>query len=357
MNSFGEILRLTTFGESHGPAIGGILDGIPSGFEIDREQIQLMMDLRRPGGSALGSRRKESDTVQILSGVFEGKTLGTPIGFIIANSDAKGNDYLQLKDIYRPNHADYTYDVKYGLRDYRGGGRASARETACRVCAGAIAMQILSNFGIHFCAYTSRIGEIVYSPSSSSVISFDNVFASEVRCPDLEIASKMSQLIRETQSRGDTVGGEASCEIYGLPAGLGEPVFDKFQSRLAAAMMSIPAAKGFEYGMGFEVAKAFGSQCIDSFVSTTSANFSGGIQGGITTGRTINFRVAFKPAPTLMQPVETIDKNYNRVTLKMKGRHDACVVPRAVPVVMAMSALVTLDAILLNRATRLRDEL
>ncbi|MCM1319962.1 MAG: chorismate synthase [Muribaculaceae bacterium] len=347
MNSFGQILRLTTFGESHGPAIGGVLDGVPSGFDIDEVMIRHELAHRRPGGESMGSRRMEPDNVKLLSGIFSGKTLGTPIGFIIENIDAKSDDYEAVRDVYRPNHADYTYDAKYGIRDYRGGGRASARETACRVCAGAIAMQILDTFGIKIAAYTSQIGSCKFDGNCADM---SVVYASDVRCPEPDAAARMRAEIMNARSKGDSVGGVVTCVIDGAPVGLGEPVFDKLQSRLAAAMMSIPAAKGFEYGMGFGAACAYGSQCVDNFDKQHPTNFSGGIQGGISNGQSINMRIAFKPAPTLMMPLQTVDKNGNRVTLNMKGRHDSCVVPRAVPVVRAMAALTILDALLLNTA-------
>ena len=351
MNSFGQILRLTTFGESHGPAIGGILDGVPSGFVIDEQKVKHELAQRRPGGAALGSHRNEPDEVRLLSGLFEGKTLGTPIGFIIENKDARSADYCQLKDVYRPNHADYTYDAKYGIRDYRGGGRASARETASRVCAGAIALQILDKFGIEIIAYTSQIGSCTYS---GDVKCQDMVYASDVRCPDAGSAAEMKAEILTAQSKGDTVGGMVTCQIYGLPPGLGEPVFDKLQARLAAAMMSLPAAKAFEYGMGVSAASAYGSECIDIFGEQADTNYSGGIQGGISTDKPLNMRVTFKPAPTLMMPMQTVDKYGEKVLLQMKGRHDACVVPRAVSVVRAMASLTILDAVLLDRAGHLR---
>lgn len=358
MNSFGHILQLTTFGESHGPAIGGILDGVPSGFDIDMADVQAALDRRRPGGNALGSMRKETDRIQLLSGLFEGKTLGTPIGFIIPNQDARSKDYEPLRDAYRPNHADYTYDAKYGLRDYRGGGRASARETACRVAAGAIAGQILNQFGIKVTAYTSGIGKVHYEGQG---VSAQEVYDSEVRCPDREAAARMKEEIERVRIQGDTIGGSVSCRVTGVPAGLGEPIGGKLQSMLAAAIMSIPAAKGFEYGLGMASATAYGSESADIFVPgkeiATATNFSGGIQGGISNGADICFSVAFKPAPTLMRPVESVNTAGERITLSMTGRHDPCVVPRAVPVVEAMTCLVLLDALMLHRASALREQL
>lgn len=356
MNSFGQILRLTTFGESHGPAIGGVLDGVPAGFDIDVAQIQTALDRRRPGGDAKGSRRRETDKVQILSGIFEGKTLGTPIGFIIPNTDANSADYEELRNVYRPNHADYTYDVKYGIRDYRGGGRASARETACRVCAGAIAEQILHRSGIQIGAYTARIGD--FSCFIEYEVDKEAVYSSPVRFPYKETSDRIEELLDELGREGDTIGGEVGCTIVGIPPGLGEPVFDKLQARLSAAMMSIPAAKGFEYGDGFKAARMRGSESIDRFVPgdkiSISDNHSGGIQGGISNGKPIYFRVAFKPIATMMRAVDTVDSNGVGVALEARGRHDVCAVPRAVPVVEAMAALVVLDAMLLHRASTLR---
>ncbi|MCM1004767.1 MAG: chorismate synthase [Prevotella sp.] len=357
MNSFGQILKLTTFGESHGPAIGGILDGVPSGFLIDLDKVQTALNQRRPGGDALGSRRNEVDKVQILSGIFNGTTLGSPIGFIIPNTDAKSKDYENLKDVYRPNHADFTYSAKYGIRDYRGGGRSSARETACRVCAGAVAEQILDKFGIKTIAFTSRIGQLAYD--YSSMPSDSEVYSSIVRCPSAEVSEDMTVLLNEVRKNKDSVGGEVICLITGVPAGLGEPVFDKLHAQLAAAMMSIPAAKGFEYGQGFNASRALGSESVDHFVCQpeihTVENHSGGIQGGISNGNIIEMRVAFKPAPSIMQPIETVDSHGNPTLLEIKGRHDVCVVPRAVPVVKSMAALVILDALMLHRSSLLRN--
>lgn len=353
MNSFGTILRLTTFGESHGTAIGGVLDGVPSGCPIDETLVQQALDRRRPGGSALGSQRKEQDRVELLSGIYEGETLGTPIGFIIPNTDARSADYDRLRGVYRPNHADYTYQAKYGIRDHRGGGRASARETACRVAAGAIAAQILEQQGITVTAYTSAIGNVSYRTLNPQK---EDVYRSDVRCPDLQSAEAMRTLLKQIQADHDTIGGSVSCVARGVPAGLGEPVFGKLQALLASAIMSIPAAKGFEYGMGFAAATATGTEALDMFVPGekvhTVTNKSGGIQGGISNGEDIFFTVAFKPTPTLMRPVQTVDEQGNAVTLTMTGRHDPCVVPRAVPVVEAMTCLVLLDALLMHRTNR-----
>lgn len=354
MNSFGHTLRLTTFGESHGPAIGGVLDGMPAGLRVDPGLVQQALDRRRPGGGALGSARREPDRVQILSGIYDGLTLGTPIGFVIPNTDTRSADYERLRHLYRPNHADFTYQAKYGVRDHRGGGRASARETACRVVAGALAEQALAIHGITLCAYASAIGGVECEcgrPDPSQV------YASDVRCPDPRAAALMRERIQAARSAGDTVGGTVSCVVRGVPPGLGEPLFGKLQASLAAAMMSIPAAKGFEYGLGFASASALGSETADIFLPgepvRTLANHSGGIQGGISNGGEITFRVAFKPAPTLMRPVPTIDDSGRPATLEMTGRHDPCVVPRAVPVVGAMACLVLLDAMLMHRTDRI----
>ncbi len=354
MDTFGHILTLTTFGESHGPAIGGVLCGMPAGEPIDPASVQAALDRRRPGGDAIGSRRRESDKVQLLSGIFEGKTLGTPIGFLITNSDARSSDYEQLRHTFRPNHADYTYQAKYGIRDFRGGGRASARETACRVAAGAIAAQVLARRGINICAYTSAIGDVSWRCDNPTPA---YVYASPVRCPDKSAAELMRRQIEDAQAAGNTVGGMVSCTVTGVPAGLGEPLYGKLQAMLASAMLSIPAAKGFEYGLGFAAATATGAETADIFVPgdpvTTRTNFSGGIQGGISNGMDICFSVAFKPAPTLMQPVQTVNDRGEATVLSMTGRHDPCVVPRAVPVVEAMVALVLLDALLLRRSDKI----
>ena len=357
MNTFGRIFRLTSFGESHGPAIGGVIDGVPAGIEIDLDAIQAELNRRRPGQSAIVTGRQEKDCVRILSGMFEGQTLGTPIGFIIENSNQHSNDYDAMRHCFRPSHADFTYSMKYGVRDHRGGGRSSARETATRVVAGAFAKQILKKKGINICAYTSQVGSVVLDcPYKALDLSLTET--NPVRCPDSATAVKMENLILEVKSQGDTVGGVVSCVITGVPVGLGEPVFGKLQSRLAEAMMSINAAKGFDYGMGFEGAALRGSETVDSFVNSngkihTSTNNSGGIQGGISNGEDIFFRVAFKPVATLLQEVVTVTDNGEPTTLKARGRHDPCVVPRAVPIVEAMAAMVILDAILLDNAPRI----
>lgn len=358
MNSFGQIYRLTSFGESHGPAIGGVIDGMPTGVEINAAAIQHQLDRRRPGQSDIVTARRESDSVRILSGVFEGRTLGTPIGFTIANSDSHSSDYEELRHIYRPSHADYAYQSKYGIRDYRGGGRSSARETATRVVAGAFAMQALASLGITVRAYTSQIGDIATSGDYRN-LDLTAIDSNIVRCPDDETARRMTELVRKVKGEGDTVGGVVTCVISGAPAALGEPVFGRLDARLADAMLSINAAKGFDYGMGFEGASRRGSEMIDTFVSgrdgrtATATNNSGGIQGGISNGEDIYFRVAFKPVATLLQEVSTVNDRGEATTLKMRGRHDPCVVPRAVPVVEAMAAMVMLDAVLLNRCSRI----
>ena len=351
-NSFGNLFRLTTFGESHGQAIGGIIDGCPAGLELDLEQVQVELDRRKPGQSAIVTQRKESDTVKFLSGIFEGRTTGTPIGFVIENADQKSKDYSHIKDVYRPSHADYTYDQKYGNRDYRGGGRSSARETACRVAAGAIAKQLLQN--IQITAYTSAVGEIELQKPFRE-LDLSEIEKNPVRCPDPETASKMEALIREIRSQGDTVGGVVECVISNVPVGLGEPVFDKLHAALGAAMLSINAVKGFEYGSGFAGAAMKGSIHNDLFNpdGSTKTNFSGGIQGGISNGMDIVFRVAFKPVATLIQKQHTIDKTGNEVEMQGKGRHDPCVVPRAIPIVEAMAALVLADYYLLNKTSRI----
>lgn len=354
-NSFGKIFRLTSFGESHGAAIGGVIDGMPAGVSIDIERIQYQLNRRRPGQSQIVTARNEQDQVEILSGVFEGKTTGTPIGFIIRNSDQHSSDYSEMKNLYRPNHADFTYSQKYGVRDYRGGGRSSARETVARIVGGAVARQALENMGIAIDAYTSRVGDVVCGDFKD----FSSRENNPVRCPDPVAAEKMERLILEVKNAGDTIGGIVSCRISGVPAGIGEPVFGKLQANLAAAMMSINAAKGFEYGLGFDSAKSLGSQVIDRFEKDADGNiivndnYSGGIQGGISNGADICFNVAFKPVATLLQPVETVDKDGNEAVLKARGRHDPCVVPRAVPIVEAMAAMVILDGILLDRCSRI----
>lgn len=347
-NSFGKLFKLTTFGESHGVAIGGIIDGCPSGIQLDFEAIQSEMDRRKPGQSDIVTQRKESDVVEFLSGVFEGQTTGTPIGFIIKNTDQKSNDYSHIKDVYRPSHADYTYDKKYGVRDYRGGGRSSARETASRVVAGAIAKQMLKDVKIY--AFTSSVGDLFLDKPYQD-LDFSLIESNTVRCPDETIANQMIEKIRAIRKQGDTIGGTVTCVIQNLPVGLGEPVFDKLHAELGKAMLSINAVKGFEYGSGFCGAKMKGSEHNDQFNTdgTTKTNLSGGIQGGISNGMDIYFRVAFKPVATIIQKQDTLDNKGDIVEMQGKGRHDPCVVPRAIPIVEAMAALVLADYTLLRR--------
>ncbi len=358
MNSIGTIFRVTTFGESHGVAIGGVIDGMPAGVAIDIERVQYELNRRRPGQSSIVTSRNEKDRVKILSGMFEGKTTGTPIGFIVENDDQHSSDYENIRSTFRPSHADYTYTVKYGVRDHRGGGRSSARETIARVVAGAFARQALEQIGVEIYAYTSQVGNLKldddYRKYDLSVIE-----ENDVRCPDAEMALRMHNLITEVKDAGDTIGGVITGVIKGVPAGLGEPVFDKLHARLGLAMLGINAVKGFEYGMGFDGVSRRGSEMMDAFVARedgaigTTTNHSGGIQGGISNGEDIYFRVAFKPVATLLQEVPTINASGEKTILKAKGRHDPCVLPRAVPVVEAMAAMVILDAYLLNKTTRL----
>jgi chorismate synthase len=342
MNTFGNRLKLTTFGESHGPAIGGILDGCPAGIDLDLDAIQMELNRRKPGQSKLVTQRKEADEVKFLSGIFEGKTTGTSIGFIIDNTTQRSNDYEHIKDVFRPSHADYTYQQKYGHRDYRGGGRSSARETANWVVAGAIAKQIIPQIQIH--AFTSSVGAIFIDKPYQD-LDFSLTESNDVRCPDAASAQKMESLILDIKKQGDTIGGTITCVAQHIPVGLGEPIFNKLQAELAKAMLSINAVKGFEYGAGFCAAQMKGSEHNDAFNAdgTTKTNLSGGIQGGISNGMDIYFRVAFKPVATLMQEQEALDIHGNLVAMKGKGRHDACVVPRAVPIVEALTALVLAD--------------
>lgn len=346
-NSYGTLFRITTFGESHGAALGGIIDGCPAGIQLDFDAIQTEMERRKPGQSAIVTQRKEADEVQFLSGIFEGKTTGTPIGFVIPNTNQKPDDYSHLKDTYRPSHADFVYEKKYGIRDYRGGGRSSARETASRVVAGAIAKQVLPNIKIN--AFVSSVGEINLDKPYQK-LDFSKTESNPVRCPDPETAQKMEAYIREIRKQGDTVGGIVTCVIENVPIGLGEPVFDKLHAELGKAMLSINAVKGFEYGSGFMGSKMTGSQHNDlqNPDGTTKSNLSGGIQGGISNGMDIYFRVAFKPVATIMQVQETLDNQGNISNIQGKGRHDPCVVPRAVPIVEAMTAIVLADFYLIN---------
>lgn len=351
-NSFGRIFKLSTFGESHGDAIGGIIDGCPAGIFLDFKAINAEMQRRKPGQSAIVTQRKEEDEVKFLSGIFEGKTTGTPIGFIIENTDQKSKDYSHIKDIYRPSHADYTYDKKYGIRDYRGGGRSSARETACRVVAGAIAKQLLKD--IKITAYVSSVGEMELKKNYSE-LDFSEIEKNPVRCPNAEMALKMEDYIKSIRKEGDTIGGIVTCVIKNVPIGLGEPVFDKLHAELGKAMLSINAVKGFEYGSGFAGTEMKGSEHNDIFEAdgSTKTNYSGGIQGGISNGEDIYFKVAFKPVATIMQKQDTIDSKGNKAEAEGKGRHDPCVVPRAVPIVESMAALVLADFYLLNKISRL----
>lgn len=351
-NSFGKLFKLTTFGESHGPAIGGIIDGCPAGIKLDLEKIQEDLNKRKPGQSAIVTQRKEPDTVIFLSGLFEGVTTGTPIGFTIKNSNQKSNDYSHIEDTFRPSHADYTYTEKYGVRDYRGGGRSSARETACRVVGGAVAKQVIK--GIQIVAFTASVGKLKLEKTTSA-LDFNLIESNAVRCPDPEMAIKMEDYIREIRAQGDTVGGTVSCMIQNVPKGLGEPVFDKLHAVLGQAMLSINAVKGFEIGSGFEGTKLKGSEHNDLFNSdgTTKTNLSGGIQGGISNGMDIYFNVAFKPVATIMQKQQTINSKGDLVEMQGKGRHDPCVVPRAVPIVEAMAALVLADFWLQNKISKI----
>ncbi|QXP78876.1 MULTISPECIES: chorismate synthase [Winogradskyella] len=347
-NSFGKLFKLTTFGESHGVAIGGVIDGCPSGIELDFEAIQNELNRRKPGQSKIVTQRKEPDTVEFYSGVFEGVTTGTPIGFVIHNTNQKSKDYSHIKDVYRPSHADYTYEKKYGVRDYRGGGRSSARETASRVVAGAIAKQFIASIKIN--AFTSSVGEI-FIDKPYQALDFSKTESNAIRCPDEATAEKMITKVEEIKKLGDTIGGTITCVIQNVPVGLGEPVFDKLHAELGKAMLSINAVKGFEYGSGFCGAKMTGSEHNDLFNKdgSTITNLSGGIQGGISNGMDIYFRVAFKPVATVIQKQDALNSAGEIVEMQGKGRHDPCVVPRAVPIVEAMAALVIADNILLRR--------
>ena len=351
-NTYGTIFKLSTFGESHGKAIGGVIDGCPAGVELDLEAIQRDLDRRKPGQSAIVTQRKEPDEVEFFSGIFEGKTTGTPIGFAIHNTNQKSKDYSHIKDSYRPSHADYVYDEKYGIRDYRGGGRSSARETASRVVAGAIAKQFLNPLSIN--AYVSAVGNIKLEADPATV-DFAEIENNPVRCPDQAKAAEMEAYIKQIRKEGDTIGGIVTCVIKNIPVGLGEPVFDKLHAELGKAMLSINAVKGFEYGSGFEGTSMKGSAHNDLFNTdgTTKTNQSGGVQGGISNGMDIYFRVAFKPVATIMQNQETINSKGDTIAMQGKGRHDPCVVSRAVPIVEAMAALVLADFKLLKRTNKI----
>lgn len=356
-NSFGKLFKISTFGESHGVALGVVLEGCPAGLTIDEEKIRLEMQRRKPGQSKITTQRKEEDEIEILSGVFEGKSTGTPIGIVIRNADQKSKDYTHISDKFRPSHADFTYFEKYGIRDYRGGGRSSARETAARVAAGAIAKQLLNHYGVSLQAFVTQVGDLkLEKPYQEMNLSLaeENI----VRCPDPEMAEQMIQLIDSVRLDRDTIGGVVTCVIKNTPAGIGEPVFDRLHAELGKAMLSINAVKGFEYGSGFEGIKMRGSQHNDAFVNEggkvkTKTNYSGGIQGGISNGEDIYFRVAFKPVATIMQDQESVNEAGETITVSGKGRHDPCVVPRAVPIVEAMAALVIADYILLAKSNKL----
>lgn len=347
-NSIGKIFKLTSFGESHGEALGGVIDGCPAGIQLDFDAIKKDLQRRKPGQSTIVTQRKEEDGVKFLSGIFEGKTTGTPIGFIIENTNQKSDDYSHIKDTYRPSHADYVYEKKYGIRDYRGGGRSSARETVSRVVAGAIAKQVIPSIEIN--AFVSSVGEI-YIDKPYQELDFSLTETNAVRCPDFATAKKMEEHIKEIKKQGDTIGGTITCIIKNVPIGLGEPVFDKLHAELGKAMLSINAVHGFEYGSGFCGAKMKGSEHNDLYNEdgTTKTNLSGGIQGGISNGMDIYFRVAFKPVATLIQKQEVLTNQNKLIEQQGKGRHDACVVPRAVPIVEAMASLVIADYFLLNK--------
>lgn len=357
MNSFGKVFRLTSFGESHGAAIGGVVDGCPAGVRIDIELIQKELDRRKPGQSHITTSRNESDQVELLSGIFEGLTTGTPIGFVIRNKDQHSGDYSNIKELYRPSHADYTYDQKYGIRDYRGGGRSSARETIARVVAGAIAKQLLASVGIQIQAFVSRVGEVQLVRSYQE-LDLNQVESNIVRCPDADTAERMIKRIEEAGRNHDTVGGIITGVAKGVPAGWGEPVFNKLHADLGFAMLGINAVKGFEYGSGFEGTKLSGSQHNDIFIASaggikTETNHSGGVQGGISNGEDIYWNVAFKPIATLLKDQQTVDIHGKEAIVNVKGRHDPCVLPRAVPIVEAMAALVLADHLLLSRISKL----
>lgn len=360
MNTIGNIFRLTTFGESHGEAIGGVVDGMPAGIPIDMAFIQQELNRRRPGQSHITTARQEADQVELLSGVFEGKTTGCSIGFIVRNTNQHSGDYDNMRELYRPSHADYTYSYKYGTRDHRGGGRSSARITISRCVAGALAKLVLKQIGVHITAFTSQIGDISLDRDYSKY-DLTQVDSNIVRCPDADKAEQMIRLIEEVKAEGDTIGGVITCVIQGCPAGLGEPEFGKLHAMLGAAMLSINAVKGFEYGEGFEGVTARGSEQNDIFVNkegriTTMTNHSGGIQGGISNGQDIYCRIAFKPVATLLREQKTVDIQGKETTLTAKGRHDPCVLPRAVPIVEAMAAMTILDAYLSDKARKMDEK-
>ncbi len=356
-NSYGTLFKITTFGESHGRGIGVVIDGCPAGIDLDKDFIQSELTRRKPGQSKIVTQRKEPDEFEILSGEFEGQSTGTPLTFMIWNTNQKSHDYSHISEKYRPSHADYTYQEKYGVRDYRGGGRSSARETAARVAAGAVAKLVLRKLGITAQAYVSQVGALALNKPYTE-LDLTNTESNDVRCPDTEVAQQMFDLIDKTRKDQDTIGGVVSCVIKGVPVGLGEPVFDRFHAELGKAMLSINAVKGFEIGSGFEGVKLNGSTHNDPFyiedgVVKTTTNNSGGVQGGITNGQDIYFNTAFKPVATIMKDQDSIDQNGNAVVVSGKGRHDPCVVPRAVPIVEAMAAIVTLDFYMRNKAKQL----
>ncbi len=356
-NSFGNIFTVTTFGESHGAGVGGVIDGFPAGIDIDIDFVQSELDRRKPGQSKITTGRQEGDKVEILSGVFEGKSTGCPIGFLVRNTNQHSNDYENVRNVFRPSHADYTYTQKYGLRDHRGGGRSSARETISRCVGGAFAKIALRQLGISVTAYTSQVGNIAIERDYSK-LNLDNIEKNNVRCPDLDKAKEMESLILAVKEDGDTIGGIITCVIKGCPVGLGEPAFGKLHAELGAAMLGINAVKGFEYGEGFDGVGQRGSEQNDIFFNdngkiNTRTNHSGGIQGGISNGQDIYFRVLFKPVATQLREQPTVDKDGNDTMLEVKGRHDPCVLPRAVPVVEAMAAIVILDNYLLNKTVHL----
>ncbi len=356
---FGNIFRVSTFGESHGVGLGGVIDGCPAGVEIDEEFIQAELDRRKPGQSKIVTQRKEGDKVKFYSGIFEGRSTGTSIGFVIENDNQKSRDYDHIKDKFRPSHADYTFTEKYGIRDYRGGGRSSARETVSRVVAGAIAKLVLKHFDITVNAYVSQVGAIQMNQAAHEV-DFSKIEDTIVRCPDESVSQQMIDHIMEVRKAGDTIGGVVECVVKNVPAGIGEPVFDKLHAELGKAMLSINAVKGFEYGSGFEGVKQRGSEHNDAFKTVdgkvvTETNKSGGIQGGISNGQDIYFRTAFKPVATIMIDQDSINEDHEKVTVSGKGRHDPCVVPRAVPIVEAMTALTIIDYIMLAKTNKISD--
>lgn len=356
-NTFGNLFTLTTYGESHGPAVGGVIDGMPAGVEVDMAFIQHELDRRRPGQSDLTTSRDEADKVELLSGVFEGKTTGAPIGFLVRNTNHHSQDYESLRCVFRPSHADFTYQQKYGIRDHRGGGRTSARTTISRCVGGAFAKLMLRKLGITVRAYTSQVGDIMLDRDYHHY-NLEEAERNALRCPDTVKAEEMAGLIREVKSQGDTIGGVITCVVSGCPIGMGEPEFGKLHAALGGAILSINAVKGFEYGDGFACASCRGSELNDVFVSkdgrvSTATNHSGGIQGGVSNGEDIFFRVAFKPVPTILMEQDTVDLEGNPTTVKARGRHDPCVLPRAVPIVEAMTAMVMADYILLDKTIKM----